>query len=1105
LITAIKAKNFLKTGEKFIWGWVMFFKKRLFLFLGILLFIILAYFAFYLLTKNYLLPKVLKIVGVEEIKKIELSPFFNYVAFSYGKGKFFDFQKVEIEFSLASLFLRKLFLKKVSLENLVFKWEKKNTERREREGIRKNWPLKIGLPFFWKAIEIKELNLVGGHWEGKQLTLRNLQINLFLILKDGLLKGEVKHLAGDLVYQKALYKFSLKKADLLLNDEKFALFLTQLKLKNSLFTGNLLYSWQDSAWQIKIDSALILLEDFTDYQGKGFLSGDLKIKNGNYYGQAKVYFPQVRIKEELEELNLTLKFLEKKVFYQLTGKVFNTSFKTNGFLQLEKFSYELILEIGQFKKFLPLEIKKGYLRLTGEKLKYFNFALHLELSNEKVAAITAQGVYLDKKIFLQNLIGKNKEKETCFSSSGEITKEKIVFKSRFNSLPVDFLTFFLKKEITGFLNGFTEIIYFPSNKKIEFAGTISLKAIKTPIFNFDSLTFSGFTHNFSLKAYFENGALKITGLLLNNSFDSLVFSFESLLFVFNGNQLKNEKAFVFELKRDFFKLSPLNLKQKETEIEFSLEKERNFLNFVGSLKNFSLDNLFLAKKEKLSGKSNFYFNWQYDFRNKTFINFLLETKISQFSFKDFSLDSIQGNFSVAKETIKVKGLSLFKKGDESKITGFLLFDFAKKELVNQNLTFVFKNFPSEIIFFLPQILTTKEGKINGEVNLTGNLKDFQMTGRAKLSDCEVILKIPETKIKNLSGIIDFSHRDIYLTNLWGRTKEGEVFANGVIRLGNFFKVETLYKDIKFKNLPLNYGKDFMGIVSGNVWLSLNKKNYLKIIGDCEIKEALITLPFEKREASVKSNLDTLLELELTFKGERNIWLRNKNADLEMAVDFSLRLKKGEFTYSGQIKTLQGNLYYLGRRLQLAEGEMVFENIPNFDPKISLTGFLLTKPLKYDNKKERFKIILKITGHLSSPNFLLISDPPYLSEEQMISYLGLSFTFEELKNWEERSLFLDILQERLLSYFEKETGERLRKYIGLSHLRLESSFLEKPYLRLEVGKYLGEKLYFSYTHTFLEETKDVFRAEYFLKENQRLIGERNEQGKTIIKYLFYFEF
>ena len=1085
----------------------MFFKKKFFFFLGIILFLILFYFAFYLLTKNYLLPKVLKIAGVEEVKRIGLSPFFNYVIFSEVKGRFFDFQRAEIEFSLSSLFSRKLSFKKISLENFVFKLGLKKSEGQAQQPMRENRIVKIGLPFFLKAIEIKELNLAGGFWEEERLRLRDVQINLLLILSEGLLKGEVKNFSGDLVYQKGLYKFSLKTANFLLNEEKFTIFLNQLKLKNSLFTGSIFYYWQDSEWQIKVDSALVSLEDFTAYQGKGFLSGDLKIKNSNYYGQVNVYFQKVKIKAELAELNLTLKFLAKKIFYQLTGKVFNTSFKTKGFFQLKDFSYELILEIFQFKKFLPFEIKKGYLKLTGEKLKHLNFDFRLELQNSEIEEIVAQGFYLNKKIFLQNLIGKNKEKEICFSSAGEIAKEKISLKSSFNKLPVDFLAFFIKKEIFGFLSGFAKIVYFPINKKIELDGTIFFKAIKTPIFNFDSLTFSIFTNNFSLKTYFENCSLKIAGFLLSNSLDSLLFSLETLLCVFNGNQLKNEKAFFLELKRDFFKLSSLNLKQKETEIELSLEKEKNFLKLEGNTKNFPLENIFLfwAKKEKLSGKSDFYFSWQYDFQNKTFVNFLLETKISRFSFKDFSLDSIKGNFSVEKETIKVERLSLFKRADESKITGFLLLDFAQKELVHQNLTFVFKNFPSEIIFFIPEILTLKEGKINGELNLTGNLRDFQMTGRVKLSDCEGILKIPETKIKNLSGIIDFSQRDIYLANLWGRMREGEVLANGVIRLGNFFKVETLFKDIKFKKLPLNYGKDFMGIVSGNVWLSFNKKNYLKITGDCEIKEALITLPFGKKEEGGKGTLDTLLELELTFKGERNIWLRNKNADLEMGVDFSLRLKNGKFTYSGQIKTLQGNLYYLGRRLQLKEGEIIFENIPNFDPKISLTGFLLTKPLKYDNRKERFKIILKITGYLSAPNFTLISDPPYLSEEEMISYLGLSFTFEELKNWEEKSLFLDILQERLLSYFEKETEERLRKYIGLSHLRLESSFLEKPYLRLEVGKYLGERLYFSYSHTFLEETKDIFRAEYFLKKNQRLIGERNEQGKTIIKYLFYFEF
>ncbi len=1114
----------------------MFFRKGYLVFILIIIFLLIFYFTLFFTTKNYLLPKLLKGIGIKEIKEVSLSPLFNQIILAEGKGEILNFKRAEIKFTPLAIFKRKIIIKKFVLEKLELKINEKEIGIKNERETKKE--IAFILPFFLKEIEIKEMVLKEGNFKQEKVELRNLKINLVATLKDGKINSKIKEVSGGIYYDKYNYNFSLLNTDLQFDGSILLLNNLNFETENSSFLGEILYNLKENKWQIKIDSALLNLKDFTNYEGEGKIKGNLVIKDNRYDGKIDIFFKKIKIVKEFENIKGNLNFSNHLVNYQLQGKIFGSSFESKGKFDLKNFSYSFIAEIFNLENFLPFKIKKGEIEISGEKFNLVNFKFAFTFLDDKINFLKGSGQYQNKKIFIKKLISKGKE--YSLTLQGELSKEKIVVTTEITKFPLSLLNTLFPKEIKGIVSGKGEVVYEPKTflikgdwqiadfsfkelnlsfkdfefsgefflkERIDFNGEINLKELKTPYLFFDTLKINSFLKDFQLIAVFNNSFLKIGGNFLSDLKDSLLLSLKGIELVFNGNSFISKTPVIIEIKENSFKLENFNLRYKEGEIVFNLEKERDILKLESEIKTFALEDFFsLFKKEKyLFGKVNSQLFLTYDLKNKYLNSFLFATKIFDFHFQELSFDSILGKFSLVGETIILKNLSLFKEGKDSRVSGFLIFDFTKKELVSQDLTLELEDFPSEIIFFIPEILILKEGKITGKINLTGSLRNPRMRGRVNLTGGEIILKIPESKISDVSATIIFSEKEIIFAKILGKVKNGEILSNGFIRFGEFFQIDTLHKDIKFTNLPITYQKDFIGVVNGDVLLSLNKKNYLKIIGDAEIKEALITIPFGEKGGEKGKEVDSLLELDLTFRGERNIWLRNRNADVELGVDFNLKLKEGKFIYSGKIITKQGYLYYLGRSLQLKEGEIVFENISQFDPKISLIGFLLTKPISYQNKKERFKIFLEISGYLRNPNFNLFSEPPYLSQEEIISYLGLSFTPEELKNWEERDIFLDILQDRILSYFERETSERLRKYIGLDYFRLESSFRGEPYLRLSVGKYLGERLYFSYTHSFIEEKQDVFRAEYYLNKNHRIIGERNDLGKTVIKYLFYFRF
>ncbi len=432
-----------------------------------------------------------------------------------------------------------------------------------------------------------------------------------------------------------------------------------------------------------------------------------------------------------------------------------------------------------------------------------------------------------------------------------------------------------------------------------------------------------------------------------------------------------------------------------------------------------------------------------------------------------------------------------------------------------------------IFFFLKNILNVQQSKIYGQGKITGSLNHPILSGEVKVSDAKLLINSTQTLCRKVDAELIFSQQKIFLNNLKGYAGEGLVLANGFTKLINFTRLETLAYQIEFHDAPIRPHKDVFGIASGKMFINykpeLTNQNVhpLSLAGTIIIKEGLLTTefaePIYQSPISIENGSEPDIDLNLTISAERGIWLRNRLCDIELSANLNIFSQSSTdnlmynpltkpaaniITYSGQLKALQGVFYYLDHPLKITKGIIEFDNIAELDPLLEINAEVLTRPLETSaGSRERIKIILSLTGRFKEPVFTLLSEPPVLSENDIISYLNFNVTWQEMTSQELKDAFGTAISEKLLGYFERQITKRIRDLTLLDYLWIESGLFSKTGAKVTVGKYIGSHLYFTYEYNISGTSNDIFRLEYYLAKSHQIIGERDLDNRYNIKYQY----
>ncbi len=474
---------------------------------------------------------------------------------------------------------------------------------------------------------------------------------------------------------------------------------------------------------------------------------------------------------------------------------------------------------------------------------------------------------------------------------------------------------------------------------------------------------------------------------------------------------------------------------------------------------------------------------------------------------DINIKHLDSDCLLTNDSLKINHLNIVYDQDTSKISGLVMTNANSIMECPLDLSIRFANPGTWVFFFIKDVLEVRNGLINGQGKLTGTLEKPNLSGSVKLDSTTIFLVPTTTLCSKVSGQVIFDHQKIIIKDLAGNAETGKIQANGFVQLSKINEVDTQSYHITFQNAPLRLQKEIYAIGSGTITINnrfktdTHAETPLLLAGNIAVREALITSEFSSA-TNLSASKNRGLNFNLKITGDHDIWLRNSLTDVELSCDLSMSSIDNNTVFAGSLTALQGNLYYLDHILRLTSGTITFDNATELAPTLNINAELATRPIKINqNQTERVKILATLTGTLKEPHFNFTSDPAYLSESDIISYLTFNVTWQNLTASELRNNFTNVLSQKLLGYFEREVTKRLRNYIYLDYLWLETGLLTGTGAKVTVGKYIGPNLYFTYEYNIGNNVNDIFRLEYYLTKNNEIIGERDQDSRYNLKYQY----
>jgi len=566
----------------------------------------------------------------------------------------------------------------------------------------------------------------------------------------------------------------------------------------------------------------------------------------------------------------------------------------------------------------------------------------------------------------------------------------------------------------------------------------------------------------------------------------------SFYLVYNGVETENSAPITFDIPNR--RLGEINL----TFIDGKLHGTLSPLSFNLSDGNLSKLGRILGLKEEIRGKVNISFN-----ENAFSIN------AHDIIFMELNNGVLSAEGQYRNKSIMVESFEISDENNQSlNLEGL----FSQK---NSDMHLKFSNVGLWALPFLKDVLENPKGIISGEISFQGNMENFTFNGTCELIKGSFGIAVISARIDSIRIMITFEDNRIIFERAEGQvfttsrsrlSKSGgaEISAGGIITFGSNFNVERFNFDFSFKDAPIIYQPFAYGVGSGNFSVGGSEtETYYN--GAVTLKQAVVPIDFglEIREEEKKED-EKNWTMNLKIRGERNIWLRNREADIEFGGELYIIKKEGPVSLSGNLESHRGNFYWLNHVLSITHGSVTFLPEEKVDAELDFWAEMNTRD-RHPDTGEEIKIKLHCFGQMSEPIFEFFSEPPYYSEQDIITYLNLNITWRELESMKQGEYVGKVLPASLISWLEGDVSRRIRQYTGLDYFRIETPLFEPDSkTKLTVGKYISKNLFITYTYD-ITSFQNEFNVEYFIDDKNEILVRRDEEGEYSLQYQYRIRF
>ncbi len=617
---------------------------------------------------------------------------------------------------------------------------------------------------------------------------------------------------------------------------------------------------------------------------------------------------------------------------------------------------------------------------------------------------------------------------------------------------------------------------------------LTLNEVAYDKYSLKKVTLSLDNHNilFKVRDKSKSNILTVEGVC-KTAWCGTITSFYCL---YNGVETVNSAPITFDIPHK--ELGEINL----TFIDGALHGSLSPLSF--NLSNGDLSKLgkILSLKEEISGK----------------IDISFEENVFSINARDIIFMEINNGIFTAKgeyknKTIMLESLDISDENNQSLHLGGL---FSKE---NSDIHLKFSNVGLWALPFLNDVLESPDGIISGDISFQGNAENFEFNGTGELTNGSFDIAVISAKIDSIKIKIAFRDNKIIFERADGkvfttsrsrlsRSDGAEVSAGGKITFAPRFIVEKFNFDFSFKDAPILYLPFAYGVGSGNFSVGGSEtETYYN--GAVTLKQAVVPIDFGLEIKEEEEDIENWI-MNLKIRGERNIWLRNREADIEFGGELYIIKRDGPVYLSGNLESRRGNFYWLNHVLSITHGQVTFMPEDKIDAELNFWAEMNTRD-RHPDTGEEIKIKLHCFGPMSEPIFEFFSEPPYYSEQDIITYLNLNITWREIESMKQGEYVGKVLPASVISWLEGDVSRRIRQYTGLDYFRIETPLFEPDSkTKLTVGKYISKDLFITYTYD-ITSFQNEFNVEYFIDDKNEILVRRDEEGEYSLQYQYRIRF
>ncbi len=387
--------------------------------------------------------------------------------------------------------------------------------------------------------------------------------------------------------------------------------------------------------------------------------------------------------------------------------------------------------------------------------------------------------------------------------------------------------------------------------------------------------------------------------------------------------------------------------------------------------------------------------------------------------------------------------------------------------------------------------------------IKGSILNPVFDGECYINNVSVYILSLGTYIDSIYAYAKLSGNKADIINLHGTTERGKLILNGNVVLDHYYLKSYLF-DIQATGAHVE-GIDYIDAYGGCDMKVYGTIHRPKVIGDVFVDEAMSNLPFVNlSQDHIKSTGVDSSYIDLRIIANNNVWLKNNFVDAELSGNVRIFKDVSLLKITGKSEIIRGNYFYLDKKFTIDEGYFdLLESDRMIDPKININSHSKVNYYDIDGAKSA-TVYLNVSGDIDKPEISMYSNPP-MGIDNIISILSFNTTVSGLNKFENVS---KTLPEKALQMYLRSNAylNKITSSMGVDQFNIETELLsEEKSAKLSVGKYIGNKLFVSYTHDLFSFSRDIFKVEYNFIRNAEFIAEKDEDGNFNTGFQFKFRY